>query len=150
MLENLKECNISLNVHADNWEDAVAKSSEYLLAMKKIKQSYIDAMIEAIHRIGPYIVLGNHVALAHARPECGVNELSVHFSVLNPPIEFGSPNFDPVSLIITLAAIDADSHLELISELAGILMEEENVNKLVNSKTEKEFLDLLNEMKGEV
>lgn len=116
---------------------------------KKIENSYIDAMIETVHKIGPYIVLGNHVALAHARPECGVNQLSVHFTTLNPPVPFGSEKFDPVSLVITLAAVDADSHLELISELANVLMDEENVDKLVESKNASEFLRLLNEMKEE-
>lgn len=149
MLEKISEENISIRVHATDWEDAIRKSAQYLLETKKIENSYIDAMIETVHKIGPYIVLGNHVALAHARPECGVNQLSVHFTTLNPPVPFGSEKFDPVSLVITLAAVDADSHLELISELANVLMDEENVDKLVESKNTSEFLRLLNEMKEE-
>lgn len=149
MLEKISEENISIEVHATDWEDAIRKSAQYLLETKKIENSYIDAMIETVHKIGPYIVLGNHVALAHARPECGVNQLSVHFTTLNPPVPFGSEKFDPVSLVITLAAVDADSHLELISELANVLMDEENVDKLVESKNASEFLRLLNEMKEE-
>ena len=149
MLEKISEENISIGVHATDWEDAIRKSAQYLLETKKIENSYIDAMIETVHKIGPYIVLGNHVALAHARPECGVNQLSVHFTTLNPPVPFGSEKFDPVSLVITLAAVDADSHLEVISELANVLMDEENVDKLVESKNASEFLRLLNEMKEE-
>lgn len=149
MLEKISEENISIGVRATDWEDAIRKSAQYLLETKKIENSYIDAMIETVHKIGPYIVLGNHVALAHARPECGVNQLSVHFTTLNPPVPFGSEKFDPVSLVITLAAVDADSHLELISELANVLMDEENVDKLVESKNASEFLRLLNEMKEE-
>lgn len=124
MLELIKEENVEVGVHAADWEDAIRRSAQHLLETGKIEERYIRAMIDAVHRVGPYIVLGNHVALAHARPECGVNELSVHFTTLQPPIPFGSEKFDPVSLIITLAAVDADSHLELISELADILMEE--------------------------
>lgn len=149
MLENITEKDITIGVQAVDWEDAIAKSAQPLLEEKAIEKSYIEAMIDAVHRIGPYIVLGNHVALAHARPECGVNKLSVHFSTLNPPIPFGSDKFDPVSLIITLAAVDADSHLELISELASVLMEEENVERLTEAKTPREFLKLLNEMKDD-
>ena len=48
-----------------------------------------------------------------------------------------------------LAAVDADSHLELMSELAGILMEEENVDRLAASKTSREFWELLQEMREE-
>lgn len=147
MLENITEQAITLNVKASNWEDAICKCAKPLLEAGKIEKSYIDAMIDAVHRIGPYIVLGNHVALAHARPECGVNEMAVHFSTLEPPICFGSDKFDPVSLVITLAAVDADSHLELISELATVLMDPENIDYLVASKTSSEFLGLLNKLK---
>ena len=55
----------------------------------------------------------------------------------------------PVSLIITLAAVDADSHLELISELADILMEETHVERLSSCTTEREFVELLRRMKEE-
>lgn len=149
MLEQVMVSDIEVGVKAENWEDAIRKSAEHLLETDKIEERYIDEMIHAVHRIGPYIVLGNHVALAHARPECGVKELAVCFTTLNPPVPFGSEGFDPVKLIITLAAVDADSHLELMSELAGILMEEENVDRLAASKTSREFWELLQEMREE-
>ena len=149
MLELIKEENVEVGVHAADWEDAIRRSAQHLLETGKIEERYIRAMIDAVHRVGPYIVLGNHVALAHARPECGVNELSVHFTTLEPPIPFGSEKFDPVSLIITLAAVDADSHLELISELADILMEETHVERLSSCTTEREFVELLRRMKEE-
>lgn len=147
MLEHIKEENVDVRVSAVDWEDAIRRSAQHLLETGKIEERYISAMIDAVHRVGPYIVLGNHVALTHARPECGVNELSVHFTTLEPPVPFGSEKFDPVSLIITLAAVDADSHLELISELADILMEEEHVERLSNSATRQEFIELLQGMK---
>lgn len=149
LLDKICEEDINIGVKAEDWEDAIKKSSLYLLEKGKIKQSYIDAMIDAVKRVGPYIVLGNHVALAHARPECGVNELSLHFTTLTPAIPFGSEKFDPIKLIITLAATNANSHLELMASLAEVLMEEENVNVLVASKTPKEFIEKLNKMRNE-
>lgn len=149
MLEMVTAANITIGVQSTDWEDAIRKSAQRLLDIDKIEERYIDAMIDAVHRVGPYIVLGNHVALAHARPECGAKDLAICFTTLNPPIPFGSELFDPVSLMITLAATDADSHLDLMSELAGILMEEENVDRLVASKNPEEFLTLLMQMKEE-
>lgn len=150
MLEQVTVEDIEIGVQAGNWEDAIRKSAQPLLRREKIEAGYIDAMIDAVHRIGPYIVLGNHVALAHARPECGVKELAVCFATLNPPVPFGSPAFDPVKLLITLAAEDADSHLDLMSELAEILMEEENVEMLAQSASSEEFLALLFKMQKEL
>lgn len=149
MLENVTIKDIEIGVRASDWEDAIRKSASILLEADKIEESYIEAMIEAVHRVGPYIVLGNHVALAHARPECGVKEFSICFTTLDPGISFGNESFDPVKLIITLAAVDADSHLDLMSELAGILMEEENVERLVACKTPEQFLKLLQQMRDE-
>lgn len=149
MLEMVTAADITIGIEASDWEDAIRKSAGRLLETDKIEETYVDAMIEAVHRVGPYIVLGNHVALAHARPECGVKELAICFSTLNPPVPFGSELFDPVSLVITLAAVDADSHLDLMSELAGVLMVEENVERLIASRTPEEFLRLLQEMKEE-
>ena len=69
MLENVTVKDIEVGVQASDWEDAIRRSARILLKANKIKESYINAMIDAVHRMGPYIVLGNHVALAHARPE---------------------------------------------------------------------------------
>lgn len=149
MIENITTDDIDIHVKTENWEDAIRKSSEYLLQQGIITQNYIKAMIEAVKRIGPYIVLGHHVALAHARPEYGVNKLGVHFTTLNPPIPFGSKQFDPVSLLITLAAVDADSHLDLMSELAGILIENENIDILSECDSKDMFLENLKRMASE-
>lgn len=149
MIENITADDIDIKVKADDWEDAIRKSSRHLLDTGKIRSEYVDAMIDAVHRVGPYIVLGHHVALAHARPECGVNELAVHFTTLDPPVPFGSEQFDPISLLITLAAVDADSHLDLMSELAGILMENENIDALSECDSREQFMDTLHRLAEE-
>lgn len=143
MLEQIVNDDIEVGVEASDWEDAIRKSARYLLEQGKIEPGYIDAMIDSVHRNGPYIVITNHVALAHARPECGVNELGVHYTVLKEGVPFGVESLDPVSLIITLAAVDDTSHLELMGELAVILMEPENVNKLISSESPKQFRETL-------
>lgn len=146
MMEQITINDIDIHVQASDWEDAITKSAQYLMDQGKITKGYVEAMIEAVHRVGPYIVLGNHVALAHARPECGVMEEGVHFTTLEPFINFGSEQFEPVGLIITLAALDSESHMDFLGELAEILMEEENVNRLISSKTKEEFLKNMNQI----
>ena len=149
MLDKITLDDIDIHVQATDWEDAIKKSAQYLIEQGKITEEYVEAMIEAVHRVGPYIVLGNHVALAHARPECGVKEEGVHFATLEPPINFGSERFDPVGLIITLAALDSESHMDFLGKLAEILIEEENVNRLISCKTREEFLQNINQISSE-
>ncbi|MFC4620307.1 PTS sugar transporter subunit IIA [Camelliibacillus cellulosilyticus] len=136
---------IVIGLQASDWEDAIKKSSTRLLEKGAIEESYVDAMIKVLKETGPYIVLGNHIALAHTRPECGANQLGLSFTTLNPPINFGSENFDPIKLIMTFSATDNESHLSLMSELATILMDQDVTEKLFTAKTKEAFYQLLME-----
>lgn len=79
---------IQTQIYAEDWEDAIKKTSKLLLDRGAIGQSYVDAMIRVIKENGPYIVISKHIALAHARPEYGVKEMGLSFSTLNPPVNF--------------------------------------------------------------
>jgi len=141
-LENISEDNVELNISANDWKDSLWKSSEILLEKDAITEEYVEAMIESVEKNGPYFVITKNIALAHARPEFGVKSEGITFTTLNPPVNFDS-RFDPVKLIITLAATDSDAHVEILSELAGILSDTTRTEKLFTSKTKKQFLDIL-------
>ena len=143
VLEQVEERDVEIGVHARDWKDAIVASSRYLLETGKIEPRYVDAMIDTVERMGPYLVLTDHVALAHARPECGACELAVHFTTLDEGVDFGSPQFDPIRLVITLSAVDDVSHLELMAELATVLMDPVQVDALIASVSSREFVDLL-------
>ena len=87
---------IELNVRAANWQEAIYAAAKPLERSGAITKNYAEAMIASVHEYGPYIVLAPGVAIAHARPEDGVNELSVSFIQLAEPIPFGNPDNDPV------------------------------------------------------
>ena len=139
MLETVELSDIEIGIEATDWEDAIRKSAQNLLESGNIEQRYIEAMVDGVKELGPYIVLSKSVALAHARPECGVKKGGVTFTTLKQGVPFGSEQFDPISLIITLAAVDDSAHLDLMMELAGVLMDESNIEALVCSKTPEEF-----------
>lgn len=143
LMEKIDLNNLAVGVNAKNWEEAIRKSSEILLKRGAIESRYVEEMIKAIDEKGPYIVISPHVALAHTRPEYGVNEMGLSFTLLENPVNFGTESFDPVKLIITLAATDNESHLDLLSELAEVLMDDERVNILLEAKTEEAFYHAL-------
>ncbi|QGH36226.1 PTS sugar transporter subunit IIA [Gracilibacillus salitolerans] len=130
---------IEIGLVASNWEEAIRKSSQRLLEKGTINQHYVDSMINIVKETGPYFVIGNHVAFAHTRPEYGAKSLGLSFTTLQPPISFGSNNFDPIKLIVTFSATDSDAHLSLMSELANILMNEKTMAKLFVSTSSEEF-----------
>lgn len=128
------------------WEDAISKSASGLLNEKKIEQSYIEKMIENVNVLGPYIVIAPDLALAHARPEDGVNKVGLSLLITEKPVTF--PKEKQVRLIFTLAAPDDKGHLELLSELAQIFSVQDNIETLSNLTTEQEVLKFLKKSLG--
>lgn len=143
LLNKVEIEDVEIGVTASDWEEAIRKAAAKLLDRGAIEPSYVEAMIRSMHENGPYIVIAKHIALAHARPEFGVNQNGLTFTTLKEGVAFGSELFDPIYLIITLAGASADDHLELLGELAEVLMEEERIDRLIQAKTEKEFYEEL-------
>jgi len=94
----LTEDLVQLNVVASNWEDAIRKSAQSLVDNKKVTEGYVDDIIKGVNELGPYIVITEHVALPHARPESGALEPAVGITVLKDSVEFGSKDNDPAQL----------------------------------------------------
>lgn len=143
LLETITTKDVQIGLRANDWEDAVRQAAAPLLASGAIRQSYIEGMIESVHQNGPYFVLAKGLALAHARPECGAVRLALNFTTFDPPISFGAGDNDPVRLIITLAATDPDSHIDLLGELAEVLMDDSRIQQLFSAASPEEFCALL-------
>ena len=78
----------------------------------------------------------------HARPENGVKKISMSLITLKKPVNFGSGINDPVKLVITLAAIDNESHLNALGELMELLMSED-LPKVMDAKDKEEIIKII-------
>lgn len=144
MLEDvLKDSNILLNEQVKTWEESIRRVSEPLIKEKVIEPSYVTAMIDSVKEYGPYIVIGKYIALAHARPEDGVNQLGISVATLKQPIEFGNEENDPVKIIFCLAAVDSYSHLNIMKSLIELINDEEKVNRLSRETEIERFKEIL-------
>jgi len=126
-----------------DWEDAIKVASAPLLQAEIIKPDYIDAMIDNIKKIGPYVVMGPKVAIPHARPESGVNQLGMSLLLLKQGVAFSEEGEERVQIIIILAAIDNETHLKALAQLSTLLMEEENIEKMVNYTSKADIVDMI-------
>lgn len=140
----LNEELILLNIDASDWEDAIRKAAQPLVDEKKVTESYVDDIIVGVKNNGPYIVLTEHVALPHARPESGALESAIGVATLKTPVEFGNEANDPVKYIFTLSAKDSSQHLSALSELAGLFEDKGFFNLLDNSNNPKEIMEYIN------
>ncbi|MGA9173917.1 MAG: BglG family transcription antiterminator [Thermoactinomyces sp.] len=132
---------IQLCTRADNWEDAIRLAAKPLIESGSIEERYVTAMIESIYQLGPYVVLAPKVAIPHARPENGVNQLSMSFLRLSEGVLF--PQNKTVHLIFVLAATDNESHLLALAQLSELLTKEEEIERLIQAKTKEEVVGIM-------
>jgi transcriptional antiterminator/mannitol/fructose-specific phosphotransferase system IIA component (Ntr-type) len=146
--ELLTEETVQLVDEAENWQEAIRLASKPLLENGSIEPSYIDAMIRSIQKTGPYVVITPKVAIPHARPEEGVNMLSMSLLRLKKSVLFGEDK--PVHLVIVLAAADDESHLRALAQLTELLSLEENIDQLIQSREKRDIMKLIHHYsKGE-
>lgn len=144
---NIKELlpieRIALNVQANDWEDAVRSVGRLMVDTGVVEEEYIEGMIATTKELGPYIVIAPGVAIPHSRPEDGVITTCLAFARLNPPINFGNEANDPVRVLFALGAMDHSEHVEALKEIAEILTDQDQFDKLLKAETVREITEIL-------
>lgn len=134
---------IQFNSQKMNWEEAIRLAARPLLQKQKIEERYIQAMIDKVKEHGPFINIGDHLALPHARPEEGVIEKGMSLLKLEHPVNLLNDAEHPISVFICLAASDNDAHLAALMSLTKILSKKENLQQLIHSTNVEEISTLL-------
>lgn len=134
-----------IRIHSDatDWKDAISKSCEALIENGAIEPSYVEVIYRSHEELGPYYVVGPGMAMPHARPEDGVNRLSLAITVIQNGVNFNSEENDPVKMLVTLAATDSNSHVDAISKLAELFMNEEHVEAICNAQSKEDVLAII-------
>ena len=137
----LREENIFLNQEFAKKEEAIRFAGRALVKAGYVKESYIDAMIARDEMTSTY--MGNDVAIPHGTEEAKKDVLNSGFTVLQVP---NGVDFDgqKVRLIFGIAGKDG-THLEILSGIAVTCSDMANIEKLVEAKTAKEIMDILND-----
>lgn len=128
---------IQLKIKANDWQDAIQKAAQPLINEEKILPGYIKEILKTVNETGPYFVITKHVALPHARPEAGALQNAIGITTLDDAIIFHHEQNDPVKYIFCLSAKDNQRHLQALSELVGLL-EDENFFKLLDTTSNPE------------
>ena len=89
---------------------------------------------------------GNGIAIPHGRCKA-VDKAGLAAIVLNKPVEYEALDNKPVELLFLIAAPEdkGNVHLEILSKLAMMLMDQEFTFKLKNSRTAEEFIRVIDE-----
>ncbi len=126
----------------DTWQDAVKSSYDTMLKQNIVERAYIDQVIKSIEEYGPYIVLLPNVAMPHAsQGAVGVNKSAIAFMKVEKAVVFEEDNREKdAQLFFALAALDANQHLENITQLSELLMNEDVVEALKYAKNKDDLL----------
>ncbi|MFW5895058.1 MAG: BglG family transcription antiterminator [Bacillota bacterium] len=143
LLDLLGKDHIAITDDAMDWEQATRRSIGLLESKGHVGPEYKEAVIENIHKNGPYMVIANHVALLHEKPEQGVLKTSMALLVSEKGVAFNKKPFDPVHLIFAFSTEDDHSHLRALSELLSVIDKADNVRALKTKTSAEAILEFL-------
>lgn len=141
----LSEDNVSFRYPAETWEDVIRHGGQLMVDAGFTDPTYTEAMIDVVRDMGPYIVLAPGLAMPHARPEMGAKQVGTALVTLEKPIDFGSPENDPVSVAIFLCAPNKDEHIQLLTDIATLFEDEEFLDAAVNFESIEDVQSFLAE-----
>ena len=134
---------VLLQRNAATWREAISLAGLGLEASGSATAGYTAAMIDVVEANGPYMVIAPGFALAHARPSPEVLRWGMSLVTLVEPVEFGAGANDPVSVVLGLAAVDKNEHIEALQLLGQRLIEPDFVNSLLKFSNFDEFVAIL-------
>ena len=135
----LREDNIILQAaYADRWS-AIQACGEILVKQGYVKAAYIEDMMERERLVSVYV--GNHVAIPHGIANSEQHILESGLSVLQIP---EGVDFDGEKAYIMIGIAGRDGvHMQLLSQIALVCMEQEQVERLRMSKDKNEIMRIL-------
>ncbi|WP_053220278.1 PTS mannitol transporter subunit IICBA [Virgibacillus senegalensis] len=136
----LLEENIFIGQEFDTKEEAIRFAGEALVKAGYVEESYVEAMIERDNMTSTY--MGNNVAIPHGTEDAKKAVRKSGFTVVQVPngVDFDG---EDTKLIFGIAGKDG-THLEILSGIAVICSEMENIEQMVQAKTAKELKDIIN------
>lgn len=135
---------ILLQAQANTWQEAVKLGVDLLVKADVVEPRYYQAILDGVEQHGPYFVIAPGMAMPHGRPEEGVKKTGFALVTLEKPLVFNHEDNDPVDILITLAAVDANTHQEVgIMQIVNLFEDEANFDRLRACRTEQDVLTLI-------
>ena len=135
--KTLTRNNIMLGLESVSKEEAIKAAGTVLVKEKYVKANYVDAMLEREKIVSTYMGMG--VAIPHGVGEAKKEVLASGISVLQYPngIDFEG---EKAYLVIGIAGV-GDEHLQILSNIAIALDDNELVEKLRTTQNVDDILE---------
>lgn len=123
-------------------EEAIREAGQILVDAGAVRPEYVDSMLERESSVSTY--MGNWLAIPHGTNEAKDQILrsALSFVRYDSPIEWGG---EQARFVVGIAGI-GDEHLEILSKIAIIFSDEDEVQKLLDAGSSDELVALLSEV----
>ena len=143
----LKKESIDLNVKISNKDELLEKAIDLMMKNGNIldKEKYKKLVFEREKEGSTGI--GERIAIPHGKVDC-VKNPGISAMVIPDGANFDSLDGKKVNLLFLIAAPDnkENVHLDVLSRLSTLLMDEDFRKKLINSKSKEEFIEEINKI----
>lgn len=141
---------VDLNVTASSKEELLKKAVELMVRQGNItdKEQYLNAVF-AREEEGTTGV-GDGIAIPHGRCE-GVSQPGLIAMVIPKGVDYDALDDEPVDLLFLIAANpkSGSAHIDILSKLSGMLMNDEFIAALKSAKSPQEFLKVIDDAENE-
>lgn len=138
----LSEKTILLDSNPADQESAIRLAGELLVSNGYVEPVYIEAMLEREKSVSTF--MGNALAIPHGTEEAKKNIIQPGISIVRVPqgVEYGEGNI--AKLVVGIAGKD-DEHLQILSRIAIVCGDLQNVEKILAAETKQQILDFFKE-----
>lgn len=131
---------ITIKEFISSWEEAVRTAASPLIQSRQIKPEYVDAMMHHCGR-DPYIVIGSRMAIPHAAPDEGVNDLSMSLLKLDRGVQYTEDHL--INVLVVIAAVDKHQHLKALMQLINLAESEEDIDQIIQASSKDDIYTVL-------
>ena len=146
----LKKDSIDLNVEASNKEEIIKKAVELMNNNGNIidKDKYLELVMKREEEGSTGI--GEEIAIPHGKGD-SISAPGLAAMVIPNGVDFNSLDGKPVKLLFLIAAPNNNDnvHLEVLSRLSTLLMDEKFRKELLSAKSKDEFLQIIDQAEKE-
>lgn len=133
-------------IHIDKdimWDEAIRLASVPLLKTNIITENYINEMIGLVRDYGPYIVIKNRIAIAHAKTEAGANALGTALLINKKNIQFEDDL--NIHYLFVISSSNLKEHLQILKDISMLASDDIDLNALLDKNVD-EIMEFIKKM----
>ena len=125
------------------WDEAIRLASVPLLKANIITENYINEMIVLVRDYGPYIVIKNRIAIAHAKTEAGANALGTALLINKKNIQFEDDL--NIHYLFVISSSNPKEHLQILKDISMLASDDIDLNALLDKNVD-EIMEFIKKM----